>query len=281
MFSLNVSNRRRLEFGVTDQNTYNRPYEPKFLCRTKTTAASINAKTKATIQAKIIAASKSIAKAQSNEASTIKSTPSNASINSSGNLKPPSKSSTVAKSKSQIKPSQPNSKILDEVRKVAEKNGKTTGSGGNKAPSKQTPKSNPSITSKPKAPVDSHINSKVTRPIAGSKIIEKFKNSSTEKRPPPLPQAPFKAQNSKAQPKLKTSIQEQSQVRATTYATKSKPLPPNYKSTKRKVTMAIVALPIVFVTSWVLFERLWLGKERKELVPPGMSKVKEKKEDIF
>lgn len=51
-----------------------------------------------------------------------------------------------------------------------------------------------------------------------------------------------------------------------------KPLPPNYKSTLRRVTTAIVALPIAIVTSWVLYQRLVLGKERKVLVskePPS------------
>lgn len=46
-------------------------------------------------------------------------------------------------------------------------------------------------------------------------------------------------------------------------------LPPGYASTARKVTLAIVALPIALVTSWVLWERLVLGRERKELVNGG------------
>ncbi|POS88113.1 hypothetical protein EPUL_001084, partial [Erysiphe pulchra] len=278
MFPSNIPIRSRLDFVVTDQNASNWLYEPKFLCRTKTTAASINAKTKATVKAKILAVTKSIAKAQSNVASTTESIPSIASTNPSEKSKPP-KSSTGVKSKSQIKTSQPKSQILEEVQKVAGKNGKTTGSSGIKDSSKQTSKSNLSTASKPKIPVNSQVNLKVTKPSLGSKTKDKFKNSITEKRSSAFPQPPFKAQTSMAQPKLKTGIQEQSQVRATTNATRSKPLPPNYKSTKRKVTMAIVALPIVFVTSWVLFERLWLGKERKELVPPGMSKVKEKLDD--
>lgn len=37
--------------------------------------------------------------------------------------------------------------------------------------------------------------------------------------------------------------------------TEEKPLPPNYKATLRRVTMAIVAMPIALVTSWILFER--------------------------
>ncbi|KAF8855469.1 hypothetical protein BDZ45DRAFT_746506 [Acephala macrosclerotiorum] len=37
--------------------------------------------------------------------------------------------------------------------------------------------------------------------------------------------------------------------------------------------MAIVAMPIAFVTSWVLYERFVLKKERKLLVAPGMAAV--------
>lgn len=275
MFPLIIPNRRSLDNVVTDQNPLNRLNEPKFLCRTKTTAASINAKTKAAVRANIIATAKSIAKAQSNVASSKKSTPSNASKNFSEKSKSPSKSLTAAKSKTPIETLQPKSSIIDEVQKVTGKNGKKKDNGGNKASSKQTPKSNPSILSKPKAQVNFKANSKVMNHSITSKIVEKFKNSSSEKRPPASPQDLFKAQSPKTQPKLKTVAREQSQLKAITDATRPKPLPPNYKSIKRKVTMAIVALPIVFVTSWVLFERLWLGKERKELVPPGMSKVKE------
>ncbi|TAQ88123.1 hypothetical protein B7494_g3522 [Chlorociboria aeruginascens] len=43
------------------------------------------------------------------------------------------------------------------------------------------------------------------------------------------------------------------------------PLPANYKPTARKVTMAIVAMPIVIVTSYFLYDRLVLGNERKIL----------------
>ncbi|TVY89806.1 hypothetical protein LAWI1_G002974 [Lachnellula willkommii] len=48
----------------------------------------------------------------------------------------------------------------------------------------------------------------------------------------------------------------------------SRALPPNYKMAARKVTMAIVAAPILIVTSYVLYERLVLGEERKLLVKP-------------
>ncbi|KAB8298756.1 hypothetical protein EYC80_000931 [Monilinia laxa] len=49
-----------------------------------------------------------------------------------------------------------------------------------------------------------------------------------------------------------------------------KPLPGNYQSVARRVTMTIVALPILLVTSWVLWDRLVLGQQRKSLIrePP-------------
>ncbi|KAK0102705.1 hypothetical protein ONS95_006307 [Cadophora gregata] len=43
----------------------------------------------------------------------------------------------------------------------------------------------------------------------------------------------------------------------------SQQLPKNYRPVARKVTMAIVALPIAIVTSYVLYQRLVLGEEKK------------------
>ncbi|RDW69915.1 hypothetical protein BP5796_08312 [Coleophoma crateriformis] len=53
----------------------------------------------------------------------------------------------------------------------------------------------------------------------------------------------------------------------------SRPLPPNYKPVARKVTMAIVAMPILIVTSYVLYQRLALGEDQKRLVPLEPSAV--------
>jgi hypothetical protein len=73
----------------------------------------------------------------------------------------------------------------------------------------------------------------------------------------------------------------------------SKQLPNNYNSVAKKVTLAIVALPVAIVTSWVLYERckypfpfaslggelkpnnntVVLGEERKLLVKPGLAMV--------
>lgn len=49
---------------------------------------------------------------------------------------------------------------------------------------------------------------------------------------------------------------------------KAHPLPKGYNAVARKVTLAIVALPVAVVTSWVLWERLVMGQERKELIRP-------------
>ncbi|KAI9051771.1 hypothetical protein LZ554_004038 [Drepanopeziza brunnea f. sp. 'monogermtubi'] len=48
----------------------------------------------------------------------------------------------------------------------------------------------------------------------------------------------------------------------------SRALPKNYKPVARKVSAAIVAMPILIVTSYVLYQRLVLGQEKKLLVPP-------------
>ncbi|KAL5328038.1 hypothetical protein ACEPPN_005745 [Leptodophora sp. 'Broadleaf-Isolate-01'] len=54
----------------------------------------------------------------------------------------------------------------------------------------------------------------------------------------------------------------------------SQQLPKNYKPVARKVTMAIVALPILIVTSYVLYQRLVLGEEKKMLVQPQQNPVR-------
>ncbi|MCJ1258985.1 hypothetical protein MMC24_006819 [Lignoscripta atroalba] len=45
-------------------------------------------------------------------------------------------------------------------------------------------------------------------------------------------------------------------------------LPDKYKPAARRITFVMVALPIAIVTSWVLWQRLVLGEERKRLVRP-------------
>ncbi|KAB8337129.1 hypothetical protein FH972_021433 [Carpinus fangiana] len=48
-------------------------------------------------------------------------------------------------------------------------------------------------------------------------------------------------------------------------------LPPNYNSTARRITLAMVAAPILVVTSYFLWRRLVLGEERKRLVDANKS----------
>ena len=62
---------------------------------------------------------------------------------------------------------------------------------------------------------------------------------------------------------------------------REQPLPPNYKPVARKVTLAIVALPVLLVTSWVLWDRLVMGKERKELIRPFVADEEQPKDSDF
>ncbi|KAE9367168.1 hypothetical protein N431DRAFT_418303 [Stipitochalara longipes BDJ] len=83
----------------------------------------------------------------------------------------------------------------------------------------------------------------------------------------PKPHVPIAALNSEIVSNIST------RAGARPNASQGNPLPKNYKSVANKVTMAIVAMPIAIVTSWVLYERLVLGEDRKHLVKPGMAMV--------
>ncbi|PQE24321.1 hypothetical protein CJF31_00002572 [Rutstroemia sp. NJR-2017a BVV2] len=77
-------------------------------------------------------------------------------------------------------------------------------------------------------------------------------SASAQSKPPPAQAShiPFKA--------LNQAITSQLTTRAGARPTaggQQKPLPSNYKSVARRVTMTIVALPIAIVTSWVLWDR--------------------------
>ncbi|TGZ82788.1 hypothetical protein EX30DRAFT_339066, partial [Ascodesmis nigricans] len=56
-------------------------------------------------------------------------------------------------------------------------------------------------------------------------------------------------------------------------APKPKFTPTQYKSTQRKVQSIIIALPIALVTSWVLYDRLYLGTERKKFEAPAVEGI--------
>ncbi|KAM0133761.1 hypothetical protein ACHAP3_005894 [Botrytis cinerea] len=83
---------------------------------------------------------------------------------------------------------------------------------------------------------------------------------------PPKSELPLKALNQSITSRLTTP----SGARSMGKGRGEKPLPGNYQSVARRVTMTIVALPILFVTSWVLWDRLVLGQEKKSLLrePP-------------
>lgn len=46
-----------------------------------------------------------------------------------------------------------------------------------------------------------------------------------------------------------------------------------YKYVERRVVRLMVAIPIVFVTSWILYKRLALGEEKRVLSPEKTEKV--------
>ncbi|RFU25590.1 hypothetical protein B7463_g10754, partial [Scytalidium lignicola] len=99
--------------------------------------------------------------------------------------------------------------------------------------------------------------------------------------PPPNPpaSAPPKAIPTIPLKSLNSTIVSDISARAGARANPSGPqrsLPPNYKPVARKITMTMVALPIAIVTSYVLYQRLVLGEERKHLVNPGTREVEEK-----
>ncbi|KAL2061298.1 hypothetical protein VTL71DRAFT_7571 [Oculimacula yallundae] len=90
-------------------------------------------------------------------------------------------------------------------------------------------------------------------------------------KPTPKPHIPIAELNSA----IVSNITTRAGARPNTSG--SQQLPKNYKPVARKVTMAIVALPIAIVTSYVLYQRLVLGEEKKMLVPapkPGNPETK-------
>lgn len=137
--------------------------------------------------------------------------------------------------------------------------------------------------------------SKIPQPLVGANPA----SSKPPKLPPKsAPKIPLAALNSA----IVDNISTRAGARPNAGGSKNS-LPPNYKPVARKVTMAIVAMPIVIVTSWVLYQRCtlldylskdisipppffdrsrfpWLiylavvlGEDRKLLVKPGLTPV--------
>ncbi|KAI1007168.1 hypothetical protein K3495_g1053 [Podosphaera aphanis] len=180
---------------------------------------------------------------------------------------PPSPNSPSAKASSTINipdSKAKTSKILSEVREIS------TGSS-----KKNTGPVKPSTTPKSASPNQSKPST-----IVGSKAAAKSPPNpvtipTTLPRQTTPPQLSQKSQRPGKKPKGKSNDKPLQTKKVHGQADRVRSSP-KYKKTSRKVTLAIVALPIALVTSWMLYQRLVLGEKRKELVPPGVSRVEEK-----
>ncbi|KAF7939214.1 uncharacterized protein EAE97_007294 [Botrytis byssoidea] len=136
---------------------------------------------------------------------------------------------------------------------------------------------------------NANANTMIASPIlAQVQRVQSIRSASTHESSSPPPSQSPKSKPSQSQPKpartatktakselpLKALNQSITSRLTTPSGARSmgrgKPLPGNYQSVARRVTMTIVALPILFVTSWVLWDRLVLGQEKKSLLhdPP-------------
>ncbi|KAF9629767.1 hypothetical protein BFW01_g10970 [Lasiodiplodia theobromae] len=102
-----------------------------------------------------------------------------------------------------------------------------------------------------------------------------YRASPRQARPPqpPAPAAPKPAEEQSWEPpQVRQWRQKQEQQRQSKWKP-VEPLPLKYKPAARRVTLAMVAAPIAIVTSWALYDRLVLGKERKEMprVAPSLA----------
>ncbi|KAI9732725.1 MAG: hypothetical protein M1818_007459 [Claussenomyces sp. TS43310] len=127
------------------------------------------------------------------------------------------------------------------------------------------------LSYKPTAPLSSSTpprakpTSKTTGPLPSTP-------SSTSPPPSPPPEAkptPVRPPISALNASIVSQISARAGARSSAAAADRRELPPNYKPVARKVTLVIVALPIAVVTSWVLYQRLVKGEERKLLVQPA------------
>ncbi|KAF7893920.1 hypothetical protein EAF00_007434 [Botryotinia globosa] len=139
------------------------------------------------------------------------------------------------------------------------------------------------------ANANANANTMIASPIlAQVQRVQSIRSASTHESSSPAPSQSLKSKSSQSQAKpartatksskselpLKALNQSITSRLTTPSGARSmgrgKPLPGNYQSVARRVTMTIVALPILFVTSWVLWDRLVLGQEKKSLLrdPP-------------
>ncbi|KAL3425535.1 hypothetical protein PVAG01_02326 [Phlyctema vagabunda] len=187
--------------------------------------------------------------------------------------------SVVAKSPAAIKPlkeeriiegSEPavvtpeTSKIMDQVRGLPQNPFESAAASTKSTPEPSSSKS-AAASKSAKDPAGAKAPSKSS--AAARAPINPPPGNPSKATPPgaPGPRIPIAAMNSA----IVSDISSRAGARPN--ASASNKLPPNYKSAARKVTVAIVAMPILLVTSYILYQRLVLGEERKRLVGPSPS----------
>ncbi|KAF7853918.1 hypothetical protein EAF04_010584 [Stromatinia cepivora] len=119
------------------------------------------------------------------------------------------------------------------------------------------------------SPILTQVTQMQTMRYASSTTNKSSRSSPPSPKSPPKPtrlqSLPLKALNQSITSRLTTPAGARPSM-----GKGEKPLPGNYQSVARRVTMTIVALPILLVTSWVLWDRLVLGQQKKSLIrePP-------------
>ncbi|KAE8441093.1 hypothetical protein EG329_005888 [Mollisiaceae sp. DMI_Dod_QoI] len=183
------------------------------------------------------------------------------------NLRKSTPAPSAGKAQVSAIPERPASKILEQVRELSASSEAssrmTQPSTHPKTASKATPPATKSSSVPPPANTTTPKSvAQLETPVSKTPPSTKPAPSSPPQPKPTMkPHVPIAALNSEIVSKIST------RAGARPNAAGSKQLPNNYKSTARKVTMTIVALPIAIVTSYVLYQRLVLGEEPKKLVP--------------
>ncbi|PMD28951.1 hypothetical protein L207DRAFT_642760 [Hyaloscypha variabilis F] len=247
----------------------------KTTTRAKSTKAGPKTATaKASTSAKPPVAEKPISKPIASSAAALKvaSKPSGVSTTSPSKLPPAPAKPTVNTS---VSPE--SSKILKGLREQFPKTAPPAAEPSKlskQTPTSTVPKPPPSFPAQTKAPPPIKTSNPIKSSTKQASTSNKLTPAVVKPVPPPpavkpIPKlhVPIAALNSEIVSNIST------RAGARPNASQGNPLPKNYKSVANKVTMAIVAMPIAIVTSWVLYERLVLGEDRKHLVKPGMAMV--------
>ncbi|KAG0645617.1 hypothetical protein D0Z07_8581 [Hyphodiscus hymeniophilus] len=213
-------------------------------------------------------------KSAPNSSPTAKTTPKSPILSSSEPAKTSPKLDTRAPSapppKTPVTPE--TSKILDQVRELS----------AERASSSPDPAkllhSSPNILS-PEAP--SQHQEPPLPPKAPSPSVPPLSKKPISKPsqvPPPASKPPSQIPLAALNSEIVSNISSRAGARPNTGAAGK--LPVGYKSAARKWTAAIVAMPILLVTSYVLYERLVLGEDKKVLVRPGLTPVEAPRSDV-